>query len=386
MKRDELRGAWGLRREAELGNERGKEAIERALTYGLEAAPSIRDRTISLFSRGRSPAFAGINTFLWAPYLEDANKVGGQDVVVVGAPLDSGATIRPGARYGPRGLRQASAIPGGYNLEAGVDLGECLTIADIGDVFTIPANLEKSFDQIDRAIGHIFSRGVFPLVLGGDHSIGYPDIRGIAPYIDGNIGIIHFDRHVDTAETNLDERMHGTPWFHATNIPNAPATNLVQIGIGGWLGTRPGTRVCRERGTTVMTMDDVDRLGVDKVAEIALEVAWKNAKAVWLSFDIDCVDPAFAPGTGTPEPGGFLPREVLRLLRQVAREGVTGMEVVEVAPPYDVAEITALLGVRAALDVLGTLVSEGKLGRRPVPAPQSDQSGPSEQAGGDAGG
>ncbi len=123
-------------------------------------------------------------------------------------------------------------------------------------------------------------------------------------------------------------------------------------------------------------MADVDRLGVDRIAELALEVAWKNAKAVWLSFDIDCVDPAFAPGTGSPEPGGFLPREILRLLRLVAREGVAGMEVVEVAPPYDVSEITALLGVRAALDVLGTLVSEGKLGRRPVAATDSDEPPP----------
>jgi agmatinase len=363
----ELRGAWGVQREAQLSKQRGKEAAERALAYGLQSAPSINDRSIPLFGRGRALAYAGINTFLSSPYLEDANMVGGQDVVVVGAPLDTGATIRPGARFGPRGLRQASAIPRGYNLEAGVDLIECLDIADIGDIHTIPANLEKSFDQIDRGIGHIFSRAVFPLVLGGDHSIGYPDIRGIAPYVDGNIGIIHFDRHVDTAETNFDERMHGTPWFHATNIANAPATNLVQIGIGGWLGTRAGTTVCRERGTTVMTMDDVDNLGVDRVAEIALEVAWKNARVVWLSFDIDCVDPAFAPGTGTPEPGGFLPREILKLLRLVAREGIAGMEVVEVAPQYDVSEITSLLGVRAAMDVLGTLVSEGKLGRRPVP-------------------
>lgn len=374
--RDSLRGAWGVQREQDLSSSRTREKIERALAMGLEAAPSIRDRTITLFGRGRAQAFAGIATFMGVPYLEDANEVGGQDVVVVGAPVDAGTTIRSGARYGPRGLRQASMIPRGFNLEAGVDLVECLNMVDIGDIFTIPANIEKTFDQVDRGLAHIFSRGVFPLVLGGDHSIGYPDIRGIAPYVDGNIGIIHFDRHVDTAETSFDERMHGSPWFHATNIPNAPATNLVQIGIGGWLGNRDGTKVCRDRGTTVITMADVDRLGVDRIAELALEVAWKNAKAVWLSFDIDCVDPAFAPGTGSPEPGGFLPREILRLLRLVAREGVAGMEVVEVAPPYDVSEITALLGVRAALDVLGTLVSEGKLGRRPVAATDSDEPPP----------
>ncbi len=217
------------------------------------------------------------------------------------------------------------------------------------------------------------------MVLGGDHSIGYPDIRGIAPYIDGNIGIIHFDRHSDLSEFTWDERMHGSPFFHATNIENAPATNLVQVGIGGWTGSREGLKVARERQATVVTLEDVDRYGIDKVAEYALEIAWHNAKAVFLSFDIDSVDPAFAPGTGTPEPGGFLPRELLRLLRVVAREGLAGMEVVEVSPPYDVADITALLGVRAIMEVLGTLVLAGKLGTIPqevaqptAPAPAGD--------------
>jgi agmatinase len=242
-------------------------------------------------------------------------------------------------------------------------------MADIGDIHTIPANLEKSFDQIDKGIGHIFSRAVFPLVLGGDHSIGYPDIRGIAPYVDGNIGIIHFDRHVDTAETNFDERMHGTPWFHATNIPNAPAANLVQIGLGGWASNRGGITVSRERETTIMSLDDIERLGIERAAELALEVAWKNAKAVYLSFDIDCVDPAYAPGTGTPEPGGFTPREAFKLLDLVSKEGLCGMEVVEVSPPYDHADITALLGGRVVFYVLASLVKAGKLGRyelRPV--------------------
>ena len=110
--------------------------------------------------------------------------------------------------------------------------------------------------------------GVMPVVLGGDHSIGFPTIRGLAPYMDGNVGIIHFDRHVDTQETDLDERMHTTPWFHATNIKNAPATNLVQIGIGGWQAPRAGVKVGRERKSTVITVGDVGRVGVEKIAEM----------------------------------------------------------------------------------------------------------------------
>jgi arginase family enzyme len=231
----------------------------------------------------------------------------------------------------------------------------------------IPANIEKSFDQIALAIAYLHERDVFPVVLGGDHSIGYPDIRGIAPHIDGNVGIIHFDRHSDLSEYSLDERMHGSPFFHATNIENAPPTNLVQIGIGGWTGSREGLKNARERHATVVTLEDVDRFGIDKVAEYALEIAWKNAKAVFLSFDIDSVDPAFAPGTGTPEPGGFLPRELLKFLRLITREGLAGMEVVEVSPPYDVSDITALLGARAVMEVLGTLVVSGKLGKMPEP-------------------
>jgi agmatinase len=289
--------------------------------------------------------------------------LGGQDVAIVGAPLDAGTTFRPGTRFGPQAMRRISTLGGNYNAERGIVLGESLNMVDVGDIQIIPANLEKSFDQIADAIAYITERAVFPVVLGGDHAIGYPDVRGMAPYIDGKVGIIHFDRHSDLLETTWDERMHGSPFFHATNIPNAPATNLVQIGIGGWLGRQEGMRVARERGATVITTDDIDRYGCERIMEFALEVAWKGAKAVWLSFDIDSVDPAFAPGTGTPEPGGLTSREALRMLRLAAREGLVGLEVVEVSPPYDVADITALLGGRAIMEVLATLVEAGKLGR-----------------------
>jgi agmatinase len=229
-------------------------------------------------------------------------------------------------------------------------------------VFTIPGNLEKSFDQISQAMSHVIQQGVMPVVLGGDHSIGFPTIRGLAPHLDGNVGIIHFDRHVDTQETDLDERMHTTPWFHATNIKNAPATNLVQIGIGGWQAPRPGVRVGRERGTTIMTVNDCVEMGMEAAVERALEVAWDGAAAVWLSFDVDCLDAAFVPGTGWPEPGGFLPREALALVRGVSARGLAGMEIVECSPPYDSADITSLVGVRVVCDVLGTLVRNGHLG------------------------
>ena len=365
IRREDLRGSWAMERQAELRGEMAKERAERGKLFGLEAAPSIVDRSLTLFRR-EPWTLGGGSTFMQAPYLEDMRRLGGQDVVFVGAPLDTGTTFRPGTRFGPEAMRRISALGYGYNPERGIDLREALTMVDVGDVQVIPANIEKSFDQIALAIGYITERSVFPVVLGGDHSIGYPDIRGTAPYIDGNIGIIHFDRHSDLSEKTYDERMHGSPFFHATNIPNAPATNLVQIGIGGWTGSKTGMGIARERRATVITIEDIEHFGIERIMEYALEIAWKGAKAVWLSFDIDSVDPAFAPGTGTPEPGGLLAREVLKMVRLAAQEGLQGMEVVEVSPPYDVADITALLGGRIIMDVLATLVEAGKLGQLPL--------------------
>jgi agmatinase len=366
-----VEGAWAQQAEAALPERRLREEIERSLAFGLSAAPSVIDRSISTFVRGELPHFAGeTGTFLKCPFLEDVHQVKDAEVAIFGAPLDTGTTYRPGTRFGPQGIRRATNLFGTYSFEYGVDLREQLNVVDIGDIFTIPANLEKSFDQISRGISHVVEQGVFPVVLGGDHSIGYPTVRGVAPWIDGPIGIIHFDRHVDTQESDLDERMHTTPWFHATNIPNAPATNLVQIGIGGWQAPRAGVKVGRERGSTIVTIGDVEREGVDKVAEIALELAWKGAKAVYLSFDIDVIDAGFVPGTGWPEPGGLLPREALKLVRLVSEPGLAGMEVVECSPPYDHAEQTSIISARVVLDCLASQVRSGKLGQKAAALPR----------------
>ena len=392
----------GTRKTAHLGRmprKRAEAEIAHGLEMGLEAAPSINDRSISLFARGSQPAFAGINTFLRAPYCEDIRKVGGYEAAFVGVPFDTGTTYRPGTRFGPQALRRISALYDGYSLDYGVDLLEELDLCDAGDVFVIPGNIEKTFDQVSAAIGHIYPSGTFPIICGGDHSLGYPNVRGIAPHIDGNVGIIHFDRHIDMQAMDMDERMHTTPWYwtgadhpdahaaahaagrphthsphhdhshmHDVGLANCPPKNLVQIGIGGWYGSRPGTAVAHERGSSVLTMADVERYGTAKIAEMALDLAWKDAKAVYLSFDIDSIDPAFAPGTGTPEPGGFMPREAFEMIRIIAGEGLCGMEVVEVSPPYDVNDNTAQLACRVILDVTSAMVAAGKLGHRDMTA------------------
>jgi agmatinase len=357
---------YAVEREAQLPTTMHEREIARGLELGLQGADSIVDRTIPTFSRGELPHFAGINTFLKAPYLEDVRRCGEYDVAVVGVPFDGGTTYRSGTRFGPQGIRKISALYGPYSFELGVDLRESITMCDLGDIFVIPANIEKAFDQITKGIAHIYESGAFPVVLGGDHSIGYPTTRGVAQHLQGNLGIIHFDRHVDTQETDLDERMHTTPWFHATDIPNVPPKNLVQIGIGGWQAPRPGVKVGRERGTTIMTITDVvDNLGIEAAAEKALEVAWDGAEAVWLSFDVDCLDAAFVPGTGWPEPGGFLPREVLKFIQLIAdARPLAGIEVVECSPPYDNAEITSLISTRVICDTLGCLVRSGHLPKR----------------------
>jgi agmatinase len=348
--------------EADIPEDAWKAEQKWALDNGLPGSDSIEDKTIPTFARGELPHFAGINTFLKAPYAENVREVGRYDAAIMGVPFDGGTTYRPGTRFGPQGMRRISALYTPYNYEMGVDLREQMTLCDAGDVFTIPANIEKTFDQISKAMSHVFSSGAMPVILGGDHSIGYPTVRGIAECTSKKIGIIHFDRHADIQEKDLDERMHTTPWFHATNMDNVPATNLVQIGIGGWQVPREAVKQIRERDTNIITMRDVEELGMDKVAEMALEWAWKDADAVYLSFDIDCVDCGFVPGTGWPEPGGFLPREALSLVGKVAAEGICGMEVVEVSPPYDTSDITSLFGARVIVDVLGTLVAHGKMG------------------------
>jgi agmatinase len=359
----ETRGWKAVEAEEKLPLDAWRKEQQWALDMGLPGAESITDKTIPTFARGELPHFAGINTFMKAPYVENVRDVGKYDAAVVGIPFDSGTTYRPGTRFGPQGIRRISALYTPYNYELGVDLREQMTLCDAGDVFAIPGNLEKSFDQITRGVAHIASSGALPIMLGGDHSIGFPCVRGIAECTSKKIGIIHIDRHIDIQEKDLDERMHTTPWYWATNLANVPAVNLVQVGIGGWQVPRDGVQEARRRQTNVLTIQDVETLGLEKTAEIALELAWKDADAVYISFDIDSVDCGFVPGTGWPEPGGFLPREALKLIGLVSAPGICGLEVVEVSPPYDTSDITALLGVRVVVEALGSMVANGTLGK-----------------------
>ena len=193
---------------------------------------------------------------------------------------------------------------------------------DAGDVFTIPANIEKTFDQISNAVAHVAATGSFPLILGGDHSIGFPTVRGIASVTSKRIGIIHIDRHADIQEKDLDERMHTTPYFarDARSRTCAPRTSC-RSGSAGWQVPRAAVPIMLQRRTNVFSIADVEDLGVAKVVEMALERAWDGCDAVYLSFDIDSIEPGFVPGTGWPERGGLMPREALKMVSSSPRRG-----------------------------------------------------------------
>ena len=330
---------------------------------GLPGADCLTDKTIPTFARGELPHFAGINTFLKAPYVENVRDVGKYDAAVIGIPFDSGTTYRPGTRFGPQGIRRISALYTPYNYELGVDLREQMTLCDAGDVFTIPANLEKSFDQIiarrraclllRRAAGDARRRPFDRLSLRARHRAVHVEADRHHPFR---------PPHRHPGEGPRRAHAHHARGTGRPTCRTCRPTNLVQLGIGGWQVPRDGVQEASKRGTNVLTIADIEKLGLEKTAEIALELAWKDADAVYISFDVDSIDCGFVPGTGWPEPGGFLPREALKLLGLVAAEGICGLEVVEVSPPYDTSDITALLGVRVVVEALGSLVAHGKLG------------------------
>jgi agmatinase len=275
-----------------------------ALDMGLPGAESLTDKTIPTFSRGELPHFAGINTFLKAPYVENVRDIGKYDAAVIGIPFDSGTTYRPGTRFGPQGIRRISALYTPYNYELGVDLREQMTLCDAGDVFTIPGNLEKSFDQISRGVAHAISAGALPLMLGGDHSIGFPCMRGIAQCTSKRIGIIHFDRHIDIQEKDLDERMHTTPWYWATNLSNVPRTNLVQLGIGGW---QVPLRRCRGAQARHQRADDRGYRGSGwKDRRVALELAERTSRGLYRSMSPPSIAASCSARVG-PSPADFCP-------------------------------------------------------------------------------
>ena len=300
---------------------------------------------------GEKPDYAGLLTFGTLPYTEDPAELEGVDVAIVGAPTDDLVSDRPGARFGPRAIRAASCPPGRH-LEAKVDAMAELKLVDYGDAPVVPADAVRTHEAIERTVGEVVAAGAIPIVLGGDHSIAEPDIRACATR-HGPLGLVHFDTHTDTGtEVFGVEVSHGTPMYRLVEQGHVDPRRYVQIGLRGyWPGPKEFAWQ-EEHGVTSFFMHDVRELGIKAVVERTLEVV--GAGPAYVTVDVDVLDPAFAPGTGTPEPGGMTSGDLLWACRTVAeRLELVGAEVVEVIPTaVGSADITALVADRIVRELL----------------------------------
>jgi agmatinase len=300
---------------------------------------------------GEKPDYAGLLTFAGQPYTQDAAELAGVDVAIVGAPTDDLVSDRPGTRFAPRAIRAASCPPGPH-LEAKIDAFAELRVVDFGDAPVLPADAARSHAAIERTVAEVLGAGAIPIVLGGDHSIAEPDIRACAA-VHGPVGLIHFDTHTDTGRNVFGvEVSHGTPMLRLVEAGHVAPQRYVQIGLRGyWPGEREFAWQ-EERGITSLFMHDVRERGIRAVVEEA--VARVGPGPVFLSVDVDVLDPAFAPGTGTPEPGGMTAVDLLWACREVAsRVELVGADVVEVIPTaVGSADITALVAERVVREML----------------------------------
>jgi agmatinase len=297
------------------------------------------------------PDYAGLLTFAALPYAQDPAELDGVDIAVLGAPMDDLVSDRPGARFGPRAIRSASCPPGPH-LEAGIDWGERLRVVDYGDAPVLPADPARSRTAIEELVTEVARAGVVPVVLGGDHSITEPHVRALAR-VHGPVGLVHFDTHTDTGDEVFGvEVSHGTPMYRLVRDGHVDAARYVQIGLRGyWPGEREFAWQ-REVGITAFFMHDVRDRGIRTVVEEGVGVVGPGP--VILTVDVDVLDPAFAPGTGTPEPGGMTSVDLLWAVRTVAAElELVGMDVVEVIPTgVGSGDVTALIAERIVRETL----------------------------------
>jgi agmatinase len=297
------------------------------------------------------PDYAGLLTYGGAPYTQSANELAGVDVAIVGAPTDDLVSDRPGTRFGPRAIRAASCPPGPH-LEAKVDAFEELRIVDYGDAPVVPADAALSHRSIEALVREVVDAGAVPVVLGGDHSITEPDVRAVAA-VHGPVALVHFDTHTDTGDEVFGvEVSHGTPMYRLVRDGHVDPRRYVQIGLRGyWPGEKEfGWQA--EQGITSFFMHDVRDLGIREIVERAVAIAGHGP--AFLTVDVDVLDPAFAPGTGTPEPGGMTTSDLLWAVRVLAeRLQLVGIDVVEVIPTaVGSADVTALAAERVVREVL----------------------------------
>lgn len=308
------------------------------------------DPSYQPLSGNDSPRFAMPSTFMRIPALDSAN---GLDVAVVGVPLDIGTSNRSGARHGPREIRDESRLLRPVNLATGQSPFASLKIADIGDVALNTYNLLKSIDIIDAFYSRIAKSGAIPLSLGGDHTITYPILRALAR-AHGPLGLVHVDAHTDCNDAMFDERItHGTWLRRAVEEGIIAPRRTAQIGIRGTTYTGPDRSYGVDQGFAVYPVEQCWHRSMVPIMEEIRNTL--GAGPVYLTFDVDGVDPAFAPGTGTPEPGGLTSMQGIEIVRGCNGLELIGADIVEVSPPWDSGKITSLFAATIGFEFLCAL-------------------------------
>ncbi len=302
-------------------------------------------------------------TFLGVPPcdLGEPSTFAGADVVIVGAPFDGGTSHRPGTRFGPQAMRQACYLPfdgSRPSLALRVDALKDLRVLDAGDVEMFSGDVERSLGALERAVFAVASAGAIPVILGGDHSIALPDATGVARHHGrGRVSLVHFDAHADTGDMEYGSLYgHGQPMRRLIESGAVRGDRFLQIGLRGYWPGPPTLAWMAEQRMRSYEMTEVVARGLDDCLSEAFEIAVDDCTGVFLSVDVDVVDPGMAPGTGTPEPGGLTTRQLLDAVRRCGYElPIVGIDVVEVSPPYDQAEVTAYLGNRIVLESLSAI-------------------------------
>jgi agmatinase len=297
-----------------------------------------------------SPRFGQIATFMRLPAATSAE---GLDVALLGVPYDGGTSYRPGARFGPRAVREQSALIRPWHPVLDVHPFERLRIADCGDIDTVPISIEATNAAVTRGIEDVAATGATPVVVGGDHSISLPVLRSVGRR-HGPVGLVHFDAHPDTWDEYFGSKFfHGTPFRRAVEEGLVDPHRMIQVGIRGPLYGPEDFAFQATHGIEVIRIEAVKERGIAWVVERLRRLA---GGPVYCSFDIDAVDPAYAPGTGTPEVGGLTSYEALALVRALAGLPLVGADVVEVSPPYDgPGQITALLAANLLFELVSVL-------------------------------
>ena len=306
----------------------------------------------------QEPRFAEIATFMRAPLADSLDDL---DIALIGVPTDLGVTNRPGARHGPREIRNSSSLIRTSNLAMGINPYELCRIADVGDVrFKGRYNLDQQVEDIEAYFRRIHKAGVLPVTAGGDHSITYPIFKAIAA--DGPIGMVHIDAHTDTwGEVWGSKFHHGAPFRLAVEEGLLDPKRTIQIGIRGGQNFMEGIEFSQSSGMRVVFIEEFAERGVNAIIEEARRVVGDSP--TYISFDVDGLDPVYAPGTGTPEIGGITTLEAQQLLRGLLGLNIIGGDVVEVAPPFDPSGNTALVGASLMFDIL-CLVADSLNSRR----------------------